>query len=486
MIDKSRFLLKCVLLFLFFPLGCSYTSSYEHFLRLESTDGGEQEQDRIFIRFDEDVYLRNGKQVIPYEISTESEAGLRDCGIHRDDTSSEDKYCILDINEMDLLGNIEENVPFVLEYQIPRETCEYTSFYVPWHFNQLSGFGPPFMLKCTIEEQNEGDSNNEGDDSNVYWAEGRCTDAGCVSLCGIRARWLREDTEEDNWLSKQFCRSQSPSCQIQGIEDPRCFFDRSDDDEDYLSNCCFGDYRLESYEQDEERFVAAPSISTEDWGGSLNECIGGPGRLNWDTTLSHSLLGEYLTPRVFSTWERGLRESFEIEKPLLYDSAWARHTGAIRIHPLYFSIGISNYYEGIEDLEWSGDGRCDDCPNIFKSEVSNLRGIEGGDLAFSAQEQLLGYPYYTLECLDSNMEAIHRVHFIVREWNTLEEFYEFQDSAGDNGDPDVEGVEGEDCNYYDPDEFTNNCNDLYDLDDIIRNPRAAPPALNYPQINYGQ
>ena len=342
MIDKSRFLLKCVLLFLFFPLGCSYTSSYEHFLRLESADNGEQEQDRIFIRFDEDVYLRNGKQVIPYEISTESEAGLRDCGIHRDDTSSEDKYCILDINEMDLLGNIEENVPFVLEYQIPRETCEYTSFYVPWHFNQLSGFGPSRMLKCTIEDANSGGSvvviNNEGDgsavsneedDSNVYWAEERCNGAGCVSLCGIQARWLKEDTEEDNWLSQQFCRSQSSSCQNPGTEtDRRCFFDRSDEDEDHLANCCFGRYQLDSYEQDEEGFVAAPSISTEDWGGSLNECIGGPGRENWDTTLNHALLGEYLTPRVFSTWERGLRESFEIEKPLLYDSSWARHTGA--------------------------------------------------------------------------------------------------------------------------------------------------------------
>ena len=118
---------------------------------------------------------------------------------------------------------------------------------------------------------------------------------------------------------------------------------------------------------------------------------------------------------------------------------------------------------------------------IYSNQKSgNLRGIEGGDLAFSAQEQLLGYPYYTLECLDSNMEAIHRVHFIVREWNTLEEFYEFQDSAGDNGDPDVEGVEGEDCNYYDPDEFTNNCNDLYDLDDIIRNPRSRSSSIELP------
>ena len=468
-----------LLSFCFFLLGCTYTSSYEHFLRLETGDIVESEEDRMYIRFDEDVYLRSGRQVIPYEISTEREFGLRDCGINRDDSSVEDQYCILDINEMDLLGFEGDNIPFVLEYQIPRETCEYASFYAPWHFNQLSGFGPPNLYKCTVEQNNNpvvlstgiplgtgtplGTGNNN--ESRVYYATSiKSPNTNDQYPCGIVADWIREDDEEENWISKQFCKNSSSNI----------VYDLSDET-DYLSNCCFGNYELTSYTQNEDGIVV-PTVTEEDWGGTLRECIGGPVRLNWETNVSYDGLGEYPVPQIFNTWERGLREQFEIEKPIIW-SGDPRSTGNMAFHLQYTSVGIANYYEGIEDLQWDADGGCAECPEVFKSDVDSSVGT------------LVGYPYYTLECLDSNMEAIHRVHFIVREWNTLEEFHEFQDSAGDNGDPNVTGEEGNDCNYYDADEFENRCNDLLDLDDLTINNFLEDifgRLSGYPQVDYSK
>ena len=97
---------------------------------------------------------------------------------------------------------------------------------------------------------------------------------------------------------------------------------------------------------------------------------------------------------------------------------------------------------------------------------------------------MLGYPYFTLECKDSNFEVLHRLHLIIREWNVLDEFGAFQDGGGDSGDPDIEGPEGSDCNYYESDEFgDDDCNDLKDLDDFIEG-RIVTPFYPYPGADY--
>ena len=100
---------------------------------------------------------------------------------------------------------------------------------------------------------------------------------------------------------------------------------------------------------------------------------------------------------------------------------------------------------------------------------------------------LRGYPYLTLECLDSNFESLHRVHLIIREWNTKEEFLNFQDSDGRSGDPDLDGEEGGDCPYYEADEIfgSSDCNDFSDLDDYSGKVHPlAPQCSGYPCIDY--
>ena len=72
--------------------------------------------------------------------------------------------------------------------------------------------------------------------------------------------------------------------------------------------------------------------------------------------------------------------------------------------------------------------------------------------------------------MDSAHEVMHRIHLIIREWNSQEEFLNFRESEGSRGDPDVGGVEGSDCDYYSQNETGNtiqfgDCNDAFDADD---------------------
>ena len=80
-------------------------------------------------------------------------------------------------------------------------------------------------------------------------------------------------------------------------------------------------------------------------------------------------------------------------------------------------------------------------------------------------------PFFTFECLDRAGEVLHKILLMIREWNTYSEFKEFYDEGGnDSADPDVEGLEGDECEFEDRrvlDGEGESCNDLLDLDDIV-------------------
>ena len=481
-------------------------STFSHFLKLEAGSSAEVEGDRFFIRLDESPFVQAGQTPIPYILSTESTSSreeqfeLNDCGVHKDDISSEDKYCILDINEMDLLGTEGENaIPLVLEYNVPKETCDYTSFYIPWHFNQPVGEGPRILVKCTVKaEQPEPSSEGStptapaGEESTFYaeatnitdliTLENNCksTDPGGEPTDTSNSSWIPQ-SDNENFLANNFCRKKATTCPSGVIINPRlrqlCLFDQSSTENSGLANCCFGTYTLVSCNSREEAGDSTGGKCDNgvdnEWGGQLNECIGGPLRVNnWESTISREGLGDYPIPTIVPSWDRGLKEEFELNRHIII-SPGVRHTSNMVIHPQYSSIGIATYYDGIEDLQWESD--CSDCPDIFKSEPMpfTLRQLDTND-------RLLGYPYFTVECLDGNKDAIHRLHLIIREWNTLEEFYSFKESNGRSGDSDISGREGDECQYFEPDEFgDNDCNDLLDLDDIT----TLRP---YPFVNYDE
>ena len=478
---------------------CTSNTGLEYFSRLASGDAATHPEDRFYIRLDTSLYEQEGRDPILYELSDEDDIGLTDCGIDKDDESVEDKYCILDVNEMDILG-VEGGTDLPLVYNVPPEMCEYTSFFAPWHWNQRTGRGPRRLYKFAPEKESENENaptpteeqtpplqveDNDTDNNCEFYIESNTDPCGDVYenyssenrrlryfLCGgeqgarrgLVPRW--KEKGEDEELSEIFCGP----------------FDLSDNES--LANCCIGDYEILDCKE-------APSFSSTeeaDWGGNVQECIGGPLRVaDWDSYLPDENL-QVPIPRLVYSWDDGvIREPFNIPRHNLVTGR-LRSPTLMTIHPLYSSIGVATYYEGIEDLQWNADEGCAGCPELFFSSKTNYD--INNPSSVPEDQQMLAYPYFTLECQDSNFEALHRVHLIIREWNTLEEFLSFQDSDGRSGDPDLEGTEGADCDYYEPDEFNNNnCNDLHDLDDIIevvKDTRRHLGCQGYPCADYGQ
>ena len=48
--------------------------------------------------------------------------------------------------------------------------------------------------------------------------------------------------------------------------------------------------------------------------------------------------------------------------------------------------------------------------------------------------------FITWSCLDKAKEVKHRIHLLIREWNTQEEFNRFKESNGSRGDSDIVGI----------------------------------------------
>ena len=441
-----------IVLVLVFNVQCIQQKS--HFASLSSNN---VVQDRMYIKFDQGYYEQNGETAPLHQLSSvEDLLSLADCGLNKGEDSIEDIYCILDLNEADIvlsqagIEGLSGGIP--LEINVPTEMCEYTQWMIPWHWNQKSGYGPRVIEQCNVIANN--------------------SIPGSVGVTCVR---VRTGTTTTNWVL-QTEESNSP-CEEGGLEG----FDYDFSSTDGLANCCFGkakEYTVEAQEPGTNGCngcgcCTGPAInedvsSSEEWGGDIKSCIGGPIRgSNWDSytdiPFEQNIEGEIFTTYLevpvsdlAATWQNGMRRHFSVG-PAFSEV----------IHPT--SITVANYFDGIEDFLFTSSG-CSNCPDLFYADSS--KSATTGDTSFP-----IGYPYFSLSCLDSNYEVLHRVHLIIREWNTLEEFLNFQDSEGRSGDPDIEGNEGDECLYYEPDEQIGNsrCNDFSDIDDIG----------SYPEILYG-
>jgi len=425
--------------------------------------------ERFYLKFDTEHFASERIAVPLYELSSNDEIGLIDCGVNKDEESFEDTYCILDLNEADIgvLGQADRGIP--IQYNIPRHMCEYTTFMAPWHWNYRSGIGPPVLEKHTVEEDQQVVGNNESTDDEYYCNPGNeeqcpplqedtedntaeCDNAQRAEEIPPLGAWCRID--DDNNISKTFCPSYDHSIDSDNISRP---------------NCCLGTYQVRGGDEGAEE---------NDWGGNVRDCIGGPIRSSdWDA-YQETRYGEMPIARIFYSWVMDTpRETLVV--------------GPVREGEVIFSSApTATYFDGIEDLIFT-DSSCSNCPGMLLSDVNE-------PILYS---NFIGYPYFTLECLDSNYESLHRIHLIIREWNTREEFLSFRDSDGRSGDPDVDGEEGSGCPYYEADEVlhhtSTNCNDFADLDDYLElsdditqsdidilNAFDVDLDLPYPQINY--
>ena len=350
-----------------------------------------------------------------------------DCKIPVDKESTEDIFCMLEKLEGDLWAH---ETP--IEYNVPPSMCKYLSVQVPWHFNQNAGKGPKIISQCE-EPQAATTADEDPEIEEKYCIGGTCPTSCATGSCPA--------------VGANKCASE--------VED-LCSYDLSH--QEGLANCCYGTYE-----------VRGDDSSDGEWGDNIANCLGGLGRVNWDTKTK---LGIPAT-RVISAEKDGYIGVYRVPSiDSFYDggSPYTRISGP--------SFAVANYYEDIENFDLSK------LPKLYTTEKLHNQGD-------TTEQAIKGYPYFTISCLDSGHESLHRIHLIIREWNTEEEFNKFVESEGSRGDPDEGGDEGIDCDYYeladnisdtDKDYFIfHPCDDAADLDDWLRN---VPSEVRYPHVQY--
>ena len=361
-----------------------------------------------------------------------------DCKIKKPENSeegnTEDLYCIMDIMEGDLWFHT-----IVLEYNVPPEMCDYLGVDVPWHFNQQVGEGPDVVHQCNVTL-----CSGSGDDSQTETETryclgpctrgdppGDCSDEEVVTGCG--GAYVTEDPN-------QFC----------GI------LDKSDND---LANCCLGDYELHNDD----------NINEVDWGGDLRNCIGGLGRISWNTFNDDGLPIKEIT----NVKSSGLNRDYEIPALVdIYEGHKRRGVSSMR-QPTFIT---ANYWTDAEEKDSATTK-----PDFYNPPTTS----DLPDNVTPVPSNWAGHPYLTLSCMNKAYEKKHRIHLLIREWNTQAEFNKFANSKGSRGDSDIDGLEGSFCEYYEADEGNilpqdTDCNDSYDADDWDANYGSHP----YPEIIY--
>ena len=426
---------------------------------------------------DVDKY-RTAKEIIPYyEISTTENFGSAE---ERDSPSnceipliltegsddSEDSnnllknhsentlICILDILEYEFLVK-----DLHIVYNFPHGMCDYINVSLPWHFNY------PIKQAASLSDCRE---RNEENDETKFCEIDECIgerpSSGDYVSCGDRyCLWnevckdeLAEDNPDTTDTDERDDPNEWPSCTKPGFDEGKCVrgtpapcgtnscrIGLDDDGVSALScphdlkgaglsnnpQCCFGG----SNPKDSGK----PFVPDK-------ACYGGPAvvaKAPHDTGLSFS--------QVTKVEDGGFNQTITLPDLLEINSG-------LKVNDIAKSTPIANY---IEDLDVPPDDaeldrsslpvflhRCERCPHI---------------------EPRL---FFEFECFDQAGETLHLIQLMIREWNTVEEFKDFYDDGGnDDADPDVEGTEGEDCDY---ETFTrlgsrpSQCNDLLDFADV--------------------
>ena len=399
-------------------VGCHFGGGFTHIAPSIGSKTSPPNEEFMYLDLNESYYDNLGIEPPLYELNTTEESGdserrdsVSNCEIFYDEEepSAPELICILDYMEEEFLTY---NLSFVLN--IPKGMCSHLHSMPSWHYNRPAGYGPLTICHYSKKEEEE-------DDEDFYYDWTGRTEKECKELTAPPTNDCSK-SEED--LIEGCCGDYH---HVVG--------------KDTEINCCLGDYTL-----------YGESAEENSWGGEALNCLGGPGRTNWDSRDKNGFpvfLSEYIL-------EDGLRRIYEINSLLTTSSS----TG--------YSTPIANY---MEDLNKPLD----------EIQEDDSLGEDLVDLDFIRPEPVYtnrylddARPFYSFTCTDSAGEILHRIRLMIREWNTHEEFMSYYDSRGDDesANPDVEGEEGDDCLYENRRLFgsiTNfsGCNDYLDMDDII-------------------
>lgn len=329
-------------------------------------------------------------------------------------TKSSSISCIADVNELDLYFHGIE-----FQYNFPKTMCAYVNFIPPWHYNVETGYGPKLM---TVTK-----TTNNGTLTGYT-----CNIDGVAGCTGAEASY----TSKDGW---------------------KCVYN-STDTIDGGANCCLGEY-VETTVVNEVGTTPSTTTTTTKgkWGGDVKTCIGGPARTNWD---SFDKKTNYPLERLYYVKGKGLNKNYKVDAPM------ARLSAA--------SLSVANYY-----LPYSATA-------TYNHRHSGYVIARSTDLPYmvdpvddrNGSAMVSGQGAYLWRCMDENEEVINTIKVYLREWNTAAEYAKYISTSGAQGNPDVTGQEGVDCDYT---SGNGTCDDMYDFDfgDIFKIPNTAPNRQNY-------
>jgi hypothetical protein len=338
---------------------------------------------------------------IPFVLS--SQDGFdNQCEIKVKDGAS-DIMCRVDVPELTAVGQ-----PIHLWINIPPESCEYTSFRVPYFWNSEPTIGPSIVQITVLDDK----------DTPANSADTCSFDGGAPFACA--------DTEDMKWIDKD-----------------KAFTCRFED-------CCFGEYDLYKTTQTMDAAVLTEDLLEEKdkaWPGKTERCLAGAAVTNWGWQRE-SIYGVYPSSYLKYTEDTGFNTVYDVLPPFVTNGRVSN-----------ISAWTANYFD---PTAHSHDGFYVTRESSLPYAVDPIDDRRGTNLSV-----LRTNPYYELLCLDSAREVRHRIRLSIREWNELKEFELFKESKGTQGDPNsnsLTGTQGEDCGYLDLDL---RCNDYHDFDYLL-------------------
>ena len=449
----------------------NYTSLFSS---LPDADAGRPAipSDRFFYVKISDATFRGsqGHDLLDYVMYEKENGPGYDCKIAKNEQdSTEDLYCMFEVLEGDLYLHDME-----FEYNVPAGMCDYFSFQTHWHYNQESGYGPTRVFKETKKELKYcSEPVSEGSECPDTCLTFRSPAFNIPANCpvGVEYRLGKKITMGSCPLSQSICKigkdenNKNSYYEISRVaeetKEELCIYNNTREGEG--KNCCAGEYYLHDLDaQDKEP-------GRGQWGGDISQCVGGLSRSSpWEAGHTKDGFPKTLIKHSIS----GLRARYEIKALLgVLGTKIKVINGVQTIIDHRYSLVTANYFEGIEDGT--------NLPRFYQSSQDTEDDFGHRPL------EIPGYPYITWSCMDKAKEIKHRIHLIIREWNTRAEFEEFK--SGGTGDPDVADTEGGDCEYYEQDDDNigdfhkrrrNDCNDMKDVDDFVS---SGDP---YPELEY--
>lgn len=337
------------------------------------------------------------------------------CAIDKDSLLNEDIQCLIDIPEGEIYANA-----LTLRYNVPPNMCRYLRRKTYWFYNQEVGIGPNTVtINLNIDDN----------------ASPILTSYNC-SVDGKDAAGNPGSGPCSGFTEVNFSIDMNS-------QEATCIYDQSSSS--VGKNCCFGKYTATI---NKNYIVQADTSSTTtgNWGGSFNDCIGGPGK----TWKHKSAQGVPIS--VIDLAKDGRKKDYAL--PAIID---------VIVDPATYLV--SNYYNpamhthtGIIDV------RSTALP-YFLDPVDDRNGTSIPATTFDPDNFLeTANDSYSFECLDEAFEIKHRIRVYVREWDAYPDFLTYISTLGVTEIPDrgSDPEPGVNCAG-----LTGPCNDFYDLDDFL-------------------